>query len=273
MATPKRPATPIRRLSGSLRASSQAHMRADTPLAFLQDEALQVLAEETTALQGNLEQLHEIHGALATFNESFATFLYGVRMNAFCVEWPEAPSESSLAQFERGHSRAMPMPAHPAASHTGDATYRTDADDDSLEQLIVRGRRATDAPAGRRAAHNPSTSRRAVQDPASSRRGTQVPPATHRSTQAPSASRRATPSAGSAVADEIIDTMPLEYRHGDSRALLQSVILALIAAADRGVRVADVAKPPDMPAGKVNKALIALLAANHVLRASLNGTL
>lgn len=34
--------------------------------------------------------------------------------------------------------------------------------------------------------------------------------------------------------------------------------------------MADVAHPPDLPAGKVNKALIALLAANHVVRVSQN---
>lgn len=47
------------------------------------------LAYETATLHANLEQLEEIQGALYTFDESFSMFLYGVKMNAFCVEWPE----------------------------------------------------------------------------------------------------------------------------------------------------------------------------------------
>lgn len=40
-------------------------------------------------MQANLEAVHEIQGALQTFDESFSMFLYGLKMNAFCVEWPE----------------------------------------------------------------------------------------------------------------------------------------------------------------------------------------
>lgn len=47
------------------------------------------LADETSVLQSNLEQVETIHEALGTFNESFAMYLYGLKMNAFCVEWPE----------------------------------------------------------------------------------------------------------------------------------------------------------------------------------------
>lgn len=47
------------------------------------------LAYETATLQSNFEALDEIQGALHTFDESFSMFLYGLKMNAFCVEWPE----------------------------------------------------------------------------------------------------------------------------------------------------------------------------------------
>lgn len=48
------------------------------------------------------------------------------------------------------------------------------------------------------------------------------------------------------------------------------MIVALLASGDQGVRVNDIAHSPDMPSGKVSKALIALLAANHVIRVSNN---
>ena len=112
MSTPRRTMTPIRGASGSLRPRP-----ADTPLTFLQDEALPMLAEETTALQDNLAQIADIQHALSTFNENFAAFLYGIKMNAFCVEWPEAPTEASL----RALSRSAPPPIE------ADQTYMTDA--------------------------------------------------------------------------------------------------------------------------------------------------
>ena len=72
--------------------------------------------------------------------------------------------------------------------------------------------------------------------------------------------------------DDIIQTMPLEYRGDNStqRGVLESVIHALAAAGERGVRVADIARPPDLPSGRVNKALLALVAARHATRASDN---
>lgn len=224
--------TPIRGASGSLRPRS-----ADTPLTFLQDEALPILAEETTALQDNFAQLAEIQQALSTFNENFAAFLYGIKMNAFCVEWPEAPTEASL----RTLSRSVPQPIE------ADQTYMTDAPTPPRPVPPSPAKRAA------RPSQRPTASGATV--PAR-----RIPPAVQK--------KRA------AFADHIVDTMPLEYRQGDPklRALLHHIIYALLQSNDKGVRVSDVAaKAPAWPAGKINKALIALLAANHVVRVSDNG--
>lgn len=88
-----RPTTPLRRVStGSLSASYKAlnpnAASNQTPLSFLQD-ALVDLSDETSVLQSNLEAIGGIGEALGTFNEAFAMYLYGLKMNAFCVEWPE----------------------------------------------------------------------------------------------------------------------------------------------------------------------------------------
>lgn len=40
-------------------------------------------------LEANFMHLQLMHESLSRFNESFAAFLYGMNMNAFCVDFPE----------------------------------------------------------------------------------------------------------------------------------------------------------------------------------------
>lgn len=40
--------------------------------------------------------LQLMHESLARFSENFASFLYGLNMNAFCVDFPEAPIVDSF---------------------------------------------------------------------------------------------------------------------------------------------------------------------------------
>lgn len=40
-------------------------------------------------LEANFMHLQLMHESLSRFNESFASFLYGLNMNAFCVDFPE----------------------------------------------------------------------------------------------------------------------------------------------------------------------------------------
>lgn len=40
-------------------------------------------------LEANLMHLQLMHESLARFSENFASFLYGLNMNAFCVDFPE----------------------------------------------------------------------------------------------------------------------------------------------------------------------------------------
>lgn len=76
-----------------------------------------------------------------------------------------------------------------------------------------------------------------------------------------------------AYTDEIIRTLPLEYRGNDVKQsdIAKHVCMALIAAGSRGVRISDIIKMPDMTQAKINKALIALVAAKHVVKTSNNG--
>ena len=96
ISTPRRASTPIRGVSSGSFTVTRAQSDAPTPLSFLQDDALPILVEETMTLHDNFAQISEIQHAMTAFNESFAAFLYGIKMNAFCVEWPEAPTEATL---------------------------------------------------------------------------------------------------------------------------------------------------------------------------------
>lgn len=88
--TPHR--TPLRRVSqGSLfrlSRSDQADPSAPYGLGFL-DPALAELADEAEALYSNVEGLKQLGDSLEEFNESFASWLYVMNMNALTVDWPQ----------------------------------------------------------------------------------------------------------------------------------------------------------------------------------------
>jgi len=51
-------------------------------------------------LEANFAHLAVMHESLSRFSENFAAFLYGMNMNAFCVDFPEAPIKESWARSE-----------------------------------------------------------------------------------------------------------------------------------------------------------------------------
>lgn len=87
--TPHR--TPLRRVSqGSLFALSRSGAYPDAPhgLGFL-GPAMSEFVDETEALQTNMEGMKNLSEALGTFNESFASWLYVMNMNALTTDWPQ----------------------------------------------------------------------------------------------------------------------------------------------------------------------------------------
>lgn len=50
------------------------------------------LADSMADLEANFMHLQLMHESLTRFSESFASFLYGLNMNAFCVDFPEVRS-------------------------------------------------------------------------------------------------------------------------------------------------------------------------------------
>jgi len=98
MSRRSRPTTPLRRISkGSL---SKSHPSEEIfPLHSL-EPAFAELSDSLTDLNTNFEQLSILNESIAKFGESFASFLYGLTMNAFCVDFPEAPMAESFNRQE-----------------------------------------------------------------------------------------------------------------------------------------------------------------------------
>ena len=84
--TPHR--TPLRRVSqGSLFRLSRSGAYPDA-LGFL-EPAMAEFLDETEALQTNVEAMKNLSDSLSTFNESFASWLYIMNMNALTTDWPQ----------------------------------------------------------------------------------------------------------------------------------------------------------------------------------------
>ncbi|KAF2234215.1 hypothetical protein EV356DRAFT_533026 [Viridothelium virens] len=104
---PSRPTTPLRPSSrASLRDSSakryssrDASENLQNPLADL-EPAFAELADGMADLEANFMHLQLMHESLARFTEDFGSLLYGMNVNAFCVDFPETPVPES---FKRAH--------------------------------------------------------------------------------------------------------------------------------------------------------------------------
>jgi len=98
--TPHR--TPLKRVSqGSLFRLSRSGAYPDAPygLGFI-EPALAEFVDETEALQTNVEGLSNLSESLATFNESFASWLYVMNMNALTTDWPQVCGPSACSRKE-----------------------------------------------------------------------------------------------------------------------------------------------------------------------------
>lgn len=86
-----RPTTPLRPSSrSSLRDSARGGSAGEGafPLnAF--EPAFAELSDAMADLEANMMHFQLMHESLARFSESFASFMYGLNMNAFCVDYPE----------------------------------------------------------------------------------------------------------------------------------------------------------------------------------------
>ncbi|KAJ0285159.1 hypothetical protein CBS470a_006497 [Colletotrichum nupharicola] len=61
------------------------------------------LSDAMADLEANMMHFQLMHESLARFSESFASFLYGLNMNAFCVDYPENLSDAQGSKRSRAY--------------------------------------------------------------------------------------------------------------------------------------------------------------------------
>jgi len=119
-----RPTTPLRPSSRTSLRSSTAYDTTGTsaiPLANL-EPAFAELADGMADLEANFMHLQLMHESISRFSENFAAFLYGLNMNAFCVDFPEAPIADSfrrakmLEEMDAGGFGAERSPVPPSST-------------------------------------------------------------------------------------------------------------------------------------------------------------
>ncbi|TIB84471.1 hypothetical protein E3Q16_01913 [Wallemia mellicola] len=184
----------------------------------------------------------ELDKALADFNHGFGSLLWALKLNAYCVNWPEAPTDESFNRVEELNARLQqslappreptPPPAEPE-HNPADETYRTQQEEEVVPQPPPK--------------IQPKTKPKVVSVQLRKKR--------------------------EAFVDSVIESLPLEYRGSQPalRSAMSSVLHALMrhqctTPEDNGIRVPDVVKQPDLPQAKVNKCLIALVQKKAVLK-------
>ncbi|KAH8653326.1 DASH complex subunit Dam1-domain-containing protein [Xylariales sp. PMI_506] len=112
-----RPTTPLRPSSrSSFRESAQRSIDGAEPFPLNTFEpAFAELSDAVADLEANMMHFQLMHESLARFSESFASFLYGLNMNAFCVDFPEGPIAES---FRRAKQNEEHTPEPPARSRS-----------------------------------------------------------------------------------------------------------------------------------------------------------
>ncbi|GJE87328.1 DASH complex subunit Dam1-domain-containing protein [Phanerochaete sordida] len=246
--TPHR--TPLRRLSqGSLFRLSRSGAHADAPhgLGFL-GPALGELLDEAEALQGNVAGLRALGGALAAFNESFASWLYVLNMNALTTDWPQAPTDASfeLARRRAEEDALAAMEAMKAAQ----AAQAAPEPSSVAEKTSYGSEQDTDTTYNEHA--NATTSSAATTAPKSILKkktgGKQKLTAKEKKER------------GVAV-ERIVNSLPLEFRGNDPnlRRHIELVIEGFLDREGRGVALPELIRPPDLNQARVNKCLIALV--------------
>ncbi|CAK7272103.1 DASH complex subunit dam1 [Sporothrix epigloea] len=110
-----RPTTPLRPSSrSSFRESARDSSLGDAPFPLNAFEpAFAELSDAMADLEANMMHFQLMHESLARFSESFASFMYGLNMNAYCVDFPEGPVSES---FRRAKQREQNSETNPTTA-------------------------------------------------------------------------------------------------------------------------------------------------------------
>ncbi|KAI0768175.1 hypothetical protein BD413DRAFT_563906 [Trametes elegans] len=249
---PNPPQTPLRRLSqGSLFRLSRSTAYPDAPhgLGFL-EPALAELVDEAEALQTNVEGLRGLSESLETFNESFASWLYVMNMNALTTDWPQAPTQASFMLAARRAeedtraaleairaaeeaARRPPTPPEPTATLERSDMPTTDG---ATEATIATASAAAAKPgAGTKTVVKKKVAKPKMSAKEKRERGLEV--------------------------ERLLAALPLEFRGNDLtlRRHMETIMDKFFDHPDQGFNIVAFVKPPDLNQARVNKCMIALV--------------
>ncbi|KAL2865534.1 DASH complex subunit DAM1 [Aspergillus lucknowensis] len=123
-----RPTTPLRPSSRSSVREAHGYGRNigsagyNQPAINALEPQFAELADSMADLEANFMHLQLMHESLTRFSESFAGFLYGLNMNAFCVDFPEAPIAESFRRAKEAETQKGVEPDL-AKSNEADMTF------------------------------------------------------------------------------------------------------------------------------------------------------
>ncbi|PWY94426.1 DASH complex component Dam1 [Aspergillus sclerotioniger CBS 115572] len=125
-----RPTTPLRPSSRS--SIREAHGYGNIGMGGYTQPAINALepqfaelADSMADLEANFMHLQLMHESLTRFSESFASFLYGLNMNAFCVDFPEAPIPESFRRAKQAETQNEAEAEQIRPTTDADATFMT----------------------------------------------------------------------------------------------------------------------------------------------------
>lgn len=218
------------------------------------------LVDEVEALQANVEGLRNLSSSLKTFNESFASWLYVMDMNALTVDWPQAPTDASFRLAKRRaeeNARLAEEAALKAASAVppppdSEADKTTFTENQEFETTYTTN--ATTRNASTSIAKTASTGilKKKVK-----------PKLTAKEKKERSLSL-----------EKIVMSLPLEFRGSDPglRRNMESVIEFMMDSDGQGIKLIELIRPPDLNQARVNKCLIALVNRKIVQKENSTGT-
>ncbi|KAF7533097.1 hypothetical protein G7054_g7366 [Neopestalotiopsis clavispora] len=122
-----RPTTPLRPSSrSSFRDSAQRSVGGGEPFPLNTFEpAFAELSDAVADLEANMMHFQLMHESLSRFSESFASFLYGLNMNAFCVDFPEGPIGESFRRAKINEEHPEPAAGRSRSTERGDVGSET----------------------------------------------------------------------------------------------------------------------------------------------------
>ncbi|KAK7744340.1 DASH complex subunit dam1 [Diatrype stigma] len=89
------------------------------------EPAFAELSDAVADLEANMMHFQLMHESLARFSESFASFLYGLNMNAFCVDFPEGPIAESFRRARQNENEEEPAGRSRSTERAGEMDGET----------------------------------------------------------------------------------------------------------------------------------------------------